>query len=263
MDGWALGRCAPQAPRENSGAEKQSPKEMRAGIAASPHCAERRICRCSIYLVPAPRKVWFPASRSWLTSSGVASHHATPSFEEPGWSTRLRRPKARWSLDWPGLGRTVIPSKTARCSAALLGKSSIVSRFAHRNSEEIREPRRTSERFLFRRRPTSWPQSEPESSSYCLPAEIGPLVTCLTSSPLPALRRPGPPSRSHEHHAPLPRVAEAKFLVTSLWITGISGTTIGTVFGFAVRLPIRSPCPTSAKCLNLLQSLPNQPISAA
>jgi hypothetical protein len=24
-----------------------APKEMRAGIAASPHCAERRICRCS------------------------------------------------------------------------------------------------------------------------------------------------------------------------------------------------------------------------
>src|SRR3569833_177362 len=29
---------------------------MGAGIAASPHCAERRICRCSIYLGPAPPK---------------------------------------------------------------------------------------------------------------------------------------------------------------------------------------------------------------
>ena len=29
-----------------------APKEMGAGIAASPHCAERRICRCSVYLVP-------------------------------------------------------------------------------------------------------------------------------------------------------------------------------------------------------------------
>ena len=28
------------------------PKEMGAGIAASPHCAERRIYRCSINLVP-------------------------------------------------------------------------------------------------------------------------------------------------------------------------------------------------------------------
>jgi len=42
-------------------------------------------------------------SRSWLTSSGVAFHLAAPSCEEPGWSTRLRGPRARWSFDWPGL----------------------------------------------------------------------------------------------------------------------------------------------------------------
>ena len=41
--------------------------------------------------------------------------------------------------------------------------------------------------------------------------------------------RPGPPSRSHEHHAHRFRVAEAKFSVTSLWITGISGATVGTL----------------------------------
>ncbi len=40
-------------------------------------------------------------SRSWLTSSGVAFHLAIPSFEEPDRSTRLRRPKARWSFDDP------------------------------------------------------------------------------------------------------------------------------------------------------------------
>ena len=57
--------------------------------------------------------------------------------------------------------------------------------------------------------------------------------------------RPGPPSRSPEHHAPLTRVAKAKNRVRSLWITWISGTTIGTFFNSAVRLPIRSPCPTS------------------
>jgi hypothetical protein len=42
-------------------------------------------------------------SRSWLTSSGVAFHLAIPSFEEPDLSTRLRRPKARWSFDRSGL----------------------------------------------------------------------------------------------------------------------------------------------------------------
>jgi hypothetical protein len=75
---------------------------MGAGIAASPHCAERRICRCSLAVV-SPREGFDPASRSWLTSSGVAFHPAAPSCEEPGPSTRLRRPKARWSFDLPGL----------------------------------------------------------------------------------------------------------------------------------------------------------------
>ena len=41
-------------------------------------------------------------SRSWLTSSGVASHRTTPSCEEPDRSTRLRRPKVRWSFDLSG-----------------------------------------------------------------------------------------------------------------------------------------------------------------
>jgi hypothetical protein len=70
-----------EAPRT---AQTPCTKEMGAGIAASPHCAERRICRCSIYLGSRPGKpVCDPASRSWLTSSGVASYRATPSCEEP------------------------------------------------------------------------------------------------------------------------------------------------------------------------------------
>jgi hypothetical protein len=76
---------------------------MGAGIAASPHCAERRICRCSIYLGSRSGKpVSDPASRSWLTSSGVAFHRTTPSCEEPDRSTRLRGPKVRWSFDLSG-----------------------------------------------------------------------------------------------------------------------------------------------------------------
>src|SRR6476469_9719938 len=42
------------------------------------------------------------------------------------------------------------------------------------------------------------------------------------------LERPGPPSRSPTHHAHLSRVAKAKNGCSSLWITGISGTTGGT-----------------------------------
>ena len=37
----------------------------------------------------------------------------------------------------------------------------------------------------------SWPRLEPESSFHCLPAEIGPLVTCRTRLPLPALGEAG------------------------------------------------------------------------
>jgi len=55
-----------------------APKEMGAGIAASPHCAERRICRCSWAWSIEPGGL--PTrSRSWLTSSGVASHPTAPS----------------------------------------------------------------------------------------------------------------------------------------------------------------------------------------
>jgi hypothetical protein len=40
------------------------------------------------------------------------------------------------------------------------------------------------------------------------------------------LGRPGPPSRSPLQHARLPRVAKAKNMRSSLWITGISVTTM-------------------------------------
>ena len=74
---------------------------------------------------------------------------------------------------------------------------------------------------------TSWPQSEPESSSQFLPAEIGSLVTCRFLVPVAGfLERPEPPSRSQKHNALRLRVAEAKFLVIGLWITGISVTTL-------------------------------------
>ena len=92
----------------------------------------------------------------------------------------------------------------------------------------------------------------PKEPWQCLPAEIGPLVTCRTACRCRLLTRPGPPSRSHEHHAHRFRVAEAKFSVTSLWITGISGTTVGTISNRSVRLPFRSRSLTSAKCLNYL-----------
>jgi hypothetical protein len=59
--------------------------------------------------------------------------------------------------------------------------------------------------------------------------------------PLPDFpRRRGLPSRSLTSYEPSPRVAKAKFSATSLWITGISGTTIGLFEQDALWLPIRS-----------------------
>jgi hypothetical protein len=44
-----------------------------------------------------------------------------------------------------------------------------------------REPRRARDICLFRRLLPGWPRQEPEGSSHCLPAEIGPLVTAASS----------------------------------------------------------------------------------
>jgi hypothetical protein len=147
---------------------------------------------------------------------------------------------------------TVAPTKTTPCSAALLGETALASRFAHQVPKNPGAASRERQLPLPAPLP-GWPRPEPESSVHCLPAEIGPLVTCRTLLVLADIpRRPGPPSRSHEHHAQRRRVAEAKFSVISLWITGISVATVGT-FRFApLRLPFRSPLPTSYKCLNRL-----------
>lgn len=56
---------------------------MGAGIAASPHCAERRICRCSRAWSTSAFRPSLTRSRSWLTSSGVASHEQLPLSRSP------------------------------------------------------------------------------------------------------------------------------------------------------------------------------------
>src|SRR6185369_2336733 len=113
------------------------------------------------------------------------------------------------------------------------GKPSIASRFAHL-PRPLRRGWQSGAASHDRKIPLpaplpGWPRVEPESSSHCLPAEIGPSVSCrvrLAVAGLPGRR--GLPSRSPGLYAPRPRVAEAKFSIIGLWITGISGTTLGT-----------------------------------
>ena len=86
-------------------------------------------------------------SRSWLTSSGVASDRTTPSCEEPDdLPDCASRGFACLSIFQPVHKNRSSQVKTVRCSAALLGMTSLASRFAHLDSEEPWEPRRTTGR---------------------------------------------------------------------------------------------------------------------
>jgi len=193
-------------------------------------------------------------SRSWLTSSGVASDRTAPSKEEPNLSTRLRGPKVRWSFDRSGLAsqnRSLSKPKPLDVPRPFLGRP--LSRPA---SLQPRSGDRFETASRWRKIDSSGASSRlaplPLRRASALPAggdrTFGHLPHRLALAGLSA--RPGPPSRSPEHHAPPARVAKAKNAAGSLWITGISGTTVGAFLRGPLRLPIRSPCPTSGKCLN-------------
>ena len=180
-------------------------------------------------------------SRSWLTSSGVAFHRTTPSCEEPDRSTRLRGPKVRWSFDLSGLAsETEVPRsqnhsmfrgpswetlyRVPLCSPEFRGTPGAASR-----DRKIPLPAPLP----------GWSGKNPKA----LPNPAGGDRTfghLPLSSPLPAPRRPGPPSRSPSHHAHVIRVAKAKNSAFGLWITGISGKIAGT---FSIRTkPVRFGC---------------------
>ena len=143
---------------------------MGAGIAASPHCAERRIYRCSMALVPLPKE-FDPATRSWLTSSGVASHRIFPpkrSLTDLLVSAIRRLLRLSTRLAWrlgPGFLRSRFPAKTVRCSTALLGLISLASRFAPSDPKILWCRVALEEDQLFRRHPPDWPASAPKSFS--------------------------------------------------------------------------------------------------
>jgi hypothetical protein len=97
-------------------------------------------------------------------------------------STRLRGPKVRLSFDVRPVLENLrlstqilepefpdrspsnqVPAKAVRCSAALLGMTSLVSRFAHQDSEEPREPRRTTGRSSLPAPLPGWPEMNPKA----------------------------------------------------------------------------------------------------
>ncbi len=106
-----------------------------------------------------------------------------PSEEEPDLPTSMRRPKPRFPFRASGLTEV----KTSRCSAALLGMICLrpLCRPTFRRTPDCRVAQ--VEDHLFRRLFPAGSGKSPKEPAYCLPAEIGPLVTCRPVLPLPAV----------------------------------------------------------------------------
>src|SRR4051812_41045863 len=94
-------------PAEFVDAQRRSGKRRSAQRNGGRHCCQpplRRAKDMPVFVTWLIEPEGLPTrSRSWLTSSGVAFHPTAPPEEEPDPSTRLRRPRVRWSFDRSGL----------------------------------------------------------------------------------------------------------------------------------------------------------------
>ncbi len=203
---------------------------MGAGIAASPHCAERRICRCSL-ACSACASLPF---RSWLTSSGVASGHGS-----------VRRQILDFSR--PFLDRSSFRAfRLPKELAAATERSALPAPLASWSGElpHCLHPEGFQRRFRItiacRRRSDLW--SLVVFGEVALPSD-GP-------EPLP---------RSPSEYAPRPDSLQAESLQFGLWIAGISGVEI-----YRCMLPFRSLPPTPNRCPTPLNTpRPSPPIWTA
>ena len=211
-------------------------------------------------------------SRSWLTSSGVASYRTALSEEKPGRSTRLRGPKVRWSFVRPGLLRDRNPrSKPSDALRPFLGRPLLrpaLSTEPQTSRGRLEHPPNRvalEEDQLFRRLIPADPKKNPKepltacrrrsdlwspaaSSCRCqLSDEAG------TAVPITSSQCTSRPSRKSE-----------KWVLKPV-DNGDIGNNPRNLFRIAriacLRLPFRSPPPTSGKCLNRLRSIPTRPIS--
>ena len=146
---------------------------MGAGIAASPHCAERRICRCSRLVRPKP----------FLPS--ILAHQLRRRFPSTALSPLTRRSLADLlgCAASPLASLSTVPAGPKALPPMVCGPSwdDLSSRSASLSAPPKRrfEPRPEEEEdHLFRRLFPAWPRIEPESSLHCLPAEIGALAAC-------------------------------------------------------------------------------------
>ena len=132
-----------------------SQTEMGAGIAASPHCAERRICRSHVLSPRGPiSKVQahqlrrrFPSNNSLVRGASTVYLTAPP---EGSLVAQLSSPGPK--------------TKTVRCSAALLGSITLASRFAS-SVRRLPKPRRARGRSTLPAPLPDWPRATPKSLS--------------------------------------------------------------------------------------------------
>ena len=188
--------------------------------------------------------------RLWTSAPGLASCQSlirraqkkwgpaflpAPTAPSEGFAGLIEPDPARNPLHKPRLTssgiafhRRIARRAIRRCSAALLGLTSLASRFAsfpEGIDAASRDRKINSSGASSRPASVKSPGGSPQSPaggdrSFCrlplLPAVAGPL------------ERRGLPSRSPEHHAPARESLKAKNMGASLWITWISGTTVGT-----------------------------------
>ena len=214
-------------------------KEMVAGIAASPHL----------------RRAYDLPNLTTRSQGNPILNSASPAQASLSTDNSLRRgARPTYSTAWPEgslLFRPILPDpkvKADRCSAALLGMFLNRVPLCLCRPESRLQPRRAFERSSLPAPRPGWPRKVPEE----------PFTACRgdrTFSHLPRfpavagpLARPGPPSRSPSHHAPVARVGKAKNLGASLWITGISGKRRGTFFEPRIR--------PAVGCRSVLPALP-------
>jgi hypothetical protein len=117
---------------------------MGAGIAASPHCAERRICRCSrpVRLEPegSCRSVFDPGSPA---QASLPIEQLPRERSQPGLIDRVAQGLARhFRLT------CLTEVKTVQLSTALLGMTIFASRFARPRPEGRFEPRRAKRKII-------------------------------------------------------------------------------------------------------------------
>jgi len=213
---WKRRARAPQAQQRNEAQYRAC--EMRAGIAASPHCAERRICRCS----QSGQKPEGPDPLSILAHQLRRRFPSNNSLRREA-LTDLRRTTRRITLlsTDPASSRTEAPDQNRPMfrGPSWVGHSCVPLRRPHRNASGRVA---LEEDQLFRRLiPTDSASIPKNFSNACrrrsdLWSPAAPSCRCRLSG------GPGPPSRSPMHHALVARVGEAKYSVTRLWITGIS-----------------------------------------